>query len=85
MEGPFEINDSKINGFTKVSGDLTAGNTIFNSYVSITSKKIKLSGVIIDGNFIVNGRKSEQVLELTYGTVIKPRNGDYKCSANAIF
>ncbi len=71
VEGPFDIIDSKIEGFTKVNGDLIASNTQFNSYVDITSKKIKLSGVTIDGNLIVNSLKSEQVLELEHGTVIK--------------
>jgi hypothetical protein len=71
VEGPFEINDSTVNGFTKVAGTLTASRTVFKNDLSITSKKIKLSAVTIEGNLLINGRKSEQVLELADGTVIK--------------
>lgn len=70
-EGPVEINDSVIQGVTNIIGDLDAENTAFNNDINITSRKIKLSRVAIEGNLIIHGRKTEQVLELNHGTIIK--------------
>lgn len=71
VEGPVELKDSTVNGFTVIRGSLKAADTTFNSFINVTAKKIDLSNVTVNGDIIINGRKIEQILDLSHGTVIK--------------